>query len=157
MANEWAFQSTLSSHLAPIVAVLVGRSPVLAVVRPAAVRAQTGVVDLLVLGGTRFVGRVVVAEALRRGWHVTALNRGLTGDLPTAVTPLVADRTDEKQLRTALAGRTFDAVIDTWSGAPIVATTTAAALAGSAQRYAYVSSSSVYAWGTHRNEDSPLG
>ena len=102
------------------------------------------------------MGRAVVAEALRRGWQVTALNRGLTGDLPAAVTPMVADRTDERQLRTALAGRTFDAVIDTWSGAPIVATTAAAALAGSAPRYAYVSSSSVYTWGMHRNEDSPL-
>lgn len=118
--------------------------------------AQTDDVDLLVLGGTRFVGRAILTEALTHGWHVTALNRGLTGDLPAAVTSLVADRTDEKQLRAALVGRSFDAVIDTWSGAPIVATTAAAALAGSAERYAYVSSSSVYAWGTHRDEDSPL-
>jgi nucleoside-diphosphate-sugar epimerase len=113
-------------------------------------------VDLLVLGGTRFVGRVIVAEALTRGWQVSALNRGITGSLPTAVTLLRADRRDAEQLRTALAGRAFDAVIDTWSGAPMVATTAAAALVGSAERYAYVSSSSVYAWGAHRDEDSPL-
>ena len=33
--------------------------------------------DLLVLGGTRFVGRAVVQDALARGWDVTALNRAL--------------------------------------------------------------------------------
>lgn len=86
---------------------------------------------------------------------MTALTRGLSGRLPAAVTGLVADRRDVDQLRTALAGRTFDAVIDTWSGSPVVATTAAAALIGSAEQYAYVSSSSVYVWGTHRDEDSP--
>ena len=30
---------------------------------------------LLVLGGTGFVGGAVVAEAVRRGWSVTVLNR----------------------------------------------------------------------------------
>lgn len=55
-----------------------------------------------------------------------------------------------------MAGHTFDAVIDTWSGAPVVATTAAAALVGSAERYAYVSSSSVYAWGNHHDEDSAV-
>ncbi len=108
------------------------------------------------LGGTRFVGRVIVAEALARGWQVTALNRGLTRQLPPEVTFLRADRRDAEQLHTALAGRTFDAVIDTWSGAPKVATAAAEALVGSAERYAYVSSSSVYAWGTHLDERSPL-
>ncbi len=34
---------------------------------------------LLVLGGTRFVGRAVIEEALVRGWDVTAVNRGITG------------------------------------------------------------------------------
>lgn len=119
-------------------------------------RAQTGDVDLLVLGGTRFVGRSVVAEALTRGWRVAALNRGVTGELPAGVERLVADRTDVDQLRTVLAGRTFDAVIDTWSGAPVVATTAAAVLAGAAGRHAYVSSSSVYTWGQHRDESSPV-
>ena len=101
--------------------------------------AKTDVVDLLMLGGTRFVGRVIVAEALAGGWQVTALNRGITRQLPPEMSLLRAARRDAEQLRTALAGRTFDAVIDTWSGAPKVATTAAAALVGSAARYAYVS------------------
>jgi 2'-hydroxyisoflavone reductase len=52
-------------------------------------------VELLVLGGTRFVGRTVVQEALARGWSVTALHRGVTGALPPEVTTRHADRTDE--------------------------------------------------------------
>lgn len=116
----------------------------------------TALVELLVLGGTRFVGRAVIAEALARGWRVTSVNRGRTGAVPPAVTALVADRTDPGQLQAVLAGRTFDAVVDTWSGAPAVATSAAAALVGAAGRYAYVSSASVYVWGTHRGEDSPL-
>ena len=43
---------------------------------------------LLVLGGTRFVGRAVVETALACGWDVTALNRGLTRELPSIVQQL---------------------------------------------------------------------
>ena len=37
---------------------------------------------LLVLGGTSFVGRAVVEDALARGWSVTTLNRGHGADVP---------------------------------------------------------------------------
>ncbi len=49
---------------------------------------------LLVLGGTRFVGRAVVEEALARGWEVDAVHRGVTGALPDGARALHADRTD---------------------------------------------------------------
>ena len=111
---------------------------------------------LLVLGGTRFVGRAVVSEALDRGWDVTALNRGATGRLPDDVTALLADRTDPVALADALGAGTWDAVVDTWSGEPRVATSAARLLAGRAGRYGYVSSVSVYVWGSHLNEQSPL-
>lgn len=111
---------------------------------------------LLVLGGTRFVGRAVVAEALDRGWDVTALNRGTTGRVPNGVTGLQADRTDEPAMAGALGAGTWDAVVDTWSGAPRVATSAARLLAGRAPRYGYISSASVYVWGNHVNEQSPL-
>ncbi|SDS23607.1 Nucleoside-diphosphate-sugar epimerase [Friedmanniella luteola] len=112
--------------------------------------------ELLVLGGTRFVGRAVVADALARGWSVTALHRGVTPGLPDAVRALHADRTDEAALAAALGDRRFDAVVDTWAGAPVVATTAARLLQGRAERFGYVSSSSVYVWGEHVDEDSPL-
>ena len=108
------------------------------------------------LGGTRFVGRAVVADALARGWDVTALHRGVTGALPDGVRALTADRTSAEQLAGALGGDTFDAVVDTWSGAPRAATLAAHLLAGRAGAYGYVSTSSVYTWGSHVDETSPL-
>jgi len=111
---------------------------------------------LLVLGGTRFVGRGVVADALARGWQVDALHRGVTGALPDGVRALRADRTDPAELGRALGEETWDAVVDTWSGAPRVATEAARLLAGRAGAYGYVSTSSVYVWGSHVDEGSPL-
>ncbi len=103
--------------------------------------------DLLVLGGTRFVGRAVVADALDRGWQVTALNRGQTGELPGGVTALVADRTNPQELARAVGTRTFDLVVDTWAGAPRVVRAAANLLRDGAGRYGYVSSRSVYTEG----------
>ena len=111
---------------------------------------------ILVLGGTRFVGRAVVIDALSRGWDVTALHRGHTGRLPAGVDVLHADRTDTAGLAAALGNQHWDAVVDTWAGAPRVATDTARLLAGRVERYAYVSSGSVYVWGQHVDEASPL-
>lgn len=111
---------------------------------------------LLVLGGTRFVGRAVVEDALARGWEVTALHRGQTGSLPNGVETRHADRTDEKALGAALGEDTWDLVVDTWSGAPVVATTAARLLAGRAGNVGYVSSGSVYEWGSHLDESSPV-
>ena len=111
---------------------------------------------LLVLGGTRFVGRAVIADALERGWDVTAVHRGVTGQLPDSVTAVYADRTDEAALAAGLGSGSWDAVVDTWSGAPRVATSAARLLAPRAARYGYVSSASVYVWGSHVNEQSPV-
>lgn len=110
---------------------------------------------LLVLGGTRFAGRAVVDDALARGWDVTTLNRGSTP--PAAgVRAIVADRTDPAAVASALEAGTWDLAVDTWSGAPRVATATAAALTGHVARLAYVSSISVYVWGQHVDETSPV-
>ena len=100
--------------------------------------------NLLVLGGTRFVGRAVVLDALSRGWHVTAMHRGLTGALPAGVAHLAADRTDPAALETALGDRSFDVVVDTWAGAPHVVRSATTLLRGRVGRLAFVSSLSVY-------------
>ncbi len=112
--------------------------------------------ELLVLGGTRFVGRAVVADALARGWDVTALHRGVTPGLPAKVRARHADRTDQADLAAALDGLTFDAVVDTWSAAPAVVTAAADLLGGRVERFGYVSSGSVYVWGEHVDEGSPV-
>jgi 2'-hydroxyisoflavone reductase len=107
---------------------------------------------LLVLGGTHHVGRAVVEAALARGDEVTTLNRGVSGHQPPGARALHADRTGPDALRQALGSQdggpepTWDAVIDTWSGAPRVVADAVALLAGRAGHYGYVSSRSVYQW-----------
>ena len=65
---------------------------------------------ILVLGGTRFVGRAYVEEALALGHEVTLFNRGRTGpDLFPGVERLRGDRDADL---TALRGRTWDVVFD---------------------------------------------
>jgi nucleoside-diphosphate-sugar epimerase len=111
---------------------------------------------LLVLGGTGFVGRAVVDLAVGRGDDVTVFNRGHR-DLPDGARPLTGDRTRPDRLA-ALAGGTWDAVVDTWSAAPRVVRDAARLLKGSAGHYTYVSSRSVYAGAgpTPLNEDAPV-
>ncbi|MEV7122496.1 NAD-dependent epimerase/dehydratase family protein [Kitasatospora griseola] len=68
--------------------------------------------SLLVLGGTRFVGRAVVEAALADGYRVTMFNRGLTDPglfADAGVETLIGDRTEDLS---ALDGRRWDAVID---------------------------------------------
>jgi 2'-hydroxyisoflavone reductase len=102
---------------------------------------------LLVLGGTHHVGRALVEAALAAGDDVTTVNRGASRAPADGVRPLVADRTVPGALARALDGQPdWDAVVDTWSGAPRAVHESARQLSGRAGHYAYVSSRSVYAW-----------
>lgn len=107
--------------------------------------------DLLVLGGTEFVGRAVVEEALARQWSVTVFNRG-TQPARAGVTALRGDRTDPDGLEALSTGR-WDVVVDTWSWAPIAVRRAADLLAGRADHYVYVSSRSVYHYPTPAGAD----
>ncbi|MEV3921051.1 NAD-dependent epimerase/dehydratase family protein [Actinomadura coerulea] len=97
---------------------------------------------LLMLGGTEFVGRAITEEALARGWDVTIFHRG-RHEPPQGVVSLHGDRTAEGGLK-ALEDGEWDAVVDTWSGAPLVVRDAARLLDGRVTRYAYISSRSVY-------------
>ena len=101
---------------------------------------------LLVLGGTHHVGRAVVETALARGDQVTTVTRGVSGPSAPGALALHADRTDPAALRAVLGDATWDAVIDTWSEAPLAISQSARLLAGRAGHYGYVSSASVYQW-----------
>lgn len=101
---------------------------------------------LLVLGGTHFVGRAVVEEAVRRGAEVTTVTRGASGAPVAGATAVHADRTRPGALAEALGDAAWDAVIDTWSDAPAVVRESARLLADRAGHYGYVSSRSVYRW-----------
>ena len=98
------------------------------------------------LGGTHHVGRSIVEVALARGDDVTMLNRGVTGHQTPGATLLRADRTHPGEVRAALGDGEWDAVLDTWSGAPSVVRDSARTLAGRTRHYGYVSSRSVYVW-----------
>ena len=98
---------------------------------------------LLVLGGTQFLGRAVVEAALAVGHEVTLFNRGRTnpGRIPEAEW-LQGDRDGDL---TALAGRSWDAVVDPSGYVPRVVRASAALLAAKVERYVFISSVSVYA------------
>ncbi|NUO97263.1 MAG: reductase [Nonomuraea sp.] len=98
---------------------------------------------ILVLGGSEFVGRAFVEEALALGHDVTTFNRGSRDPLP-GVTALVGDRSAPDGLA-ALERGEWDIVVDTWSWAPSAVRDAAELLSGRAGSYVYVSSRSVHA------------
>jgi 2'-hydroxyisoflavone reductase len=87
---------------------------------------------LLVLGGTHFLGRHVVAAALRRGHDVATFTRGVSGAPPAGVRALYGDRDDPGALPAALAGWAPEFVVDTSGQTRAAAENAAAALAGPA-------------------------
>jgi 2'-hydroxyisoflavone reductase len=110
---------------------------------------------LLVLGGTQFLGRAVVEEALAAGHEVTTFTRGRTNPgLFPAVERLHGDRDRDLD---ALAGRSWDAVVDTSGYVPHVVRGSAELLSDAVGLYLFVSSVSVYAdYREPRSEDDPL-
>jgi 2'-hydroxyisoflavone reductase len=104
-------------------------------------------VKLLAIGGTRFSGRALTGLALEHGHDVTVFHRGTGEDDPWPEAEHVhGDRTDGFD---AIAGRSFDAVIDLCGYVPreLRASTSAFADAG---RYVFISSLSV-----HRDDVRP--
>jgi nucleoside-diphosphate-sugar epimerase len=99
-------------------------------------------VRLLVLGGTKFLGRATVQAALERGHEVTLFNRGETNpELFPEAEKLRGDRDGELS---ALEGREWDAVIDPSGFVPRLVRASAEALQDSVGQYLFVSSISVY-------------
>lgn len=69
--------------------------------------------DILVLGGTRMMGKHLVKHLLAMGHVVTLANRGLTPDeFGTSVHRIRVDRTDEQQIQSALSTKEYDMVYD---------------------------------------------
>jgi 2'-hydroxyisoflavone reductase len=97
---------------------------------------------ILVLGGTQFLGRHTVDAALARGHDITLFNRGQTRpELFPTTEKLRGDRDGDLD---ALAGRDFEAVVDTSGYVPRIVRETIEAL-GDVGHYTFVSSISVYA------------
>ena len=108
---------------------------------------------ILILGGTWFLGRTLVEEALRRGHAVTTFNRGRSGTDVDGAEVVRGDRERQTDLDALVAGRRWDAVIDTSGYLPTVVRRSARTTAGHASRYVFVSTVSVY----ERWPDEPVG
>jgi 2'-hydroxyisoflavone reductase len=98
---------------------------------------------LLILGGTRFLGRHLVTAALAGNHELTLFNRGQHSSVPlTGVETIYGDRNSDLR---KLQGRSWDAVVDTCGYLPRAVRASAESLAQSVDRYVFVSSLSVYA------------
>jgi len=100
---------------------------------------------ILILGGTKFLGRAIVDAARARGHELTLFNRGQHD--PSAypdLEQLHGDRTQPGGLQ-ALVGRSWDAAIDTAAYLPRDVRSMADALQGRVSHYTFVSSVSVFA------------
>ena len=97
---------------------------------------------LLILGGTRFLGRHLVATAQARGHEVTLFNRGnYASEGLGAVEVIKGDRHSELH---KLKGRSWDAVVDTSGHLPRAVRAAAEILADEVDRYVFISSQNAY-------------
>jgi 2'-hydroxyisoflavone reductase len=111
---------------------------------------------ILMIGGTRFIGRHVVSAALDRGHQVTIFHRGRTGaDLFPDVEHRIGDRNEDLS---ALTDGEWDATVDTCAYYPRQVQELADALGGRGGHHLLVSSVSAYAPadGPGTTEDGPL-
>lgn len=124
-------------------------------------RSQGKNLDLLILGGTRFLGPALVQSARRRGHKLTLFNRGLSNpNLFPDIERLTGDRDPDKDAGlSALKGRKWDAVIDTSGYFPRLAKSSAQLLSDAVEQYVFISTISVYALNGAKsiNENSPVG
>jgi 2'-hydroxyisoflavone reductase len=97
---------------------------------------------LLIIGGTRFVGRHLVDAALARGHEITLFTRGQSNpDLFPEVEHLHGDRSADLS---ALDDRRWDAVVDTCGYVPRHVRMAAEKLANAVDHYTFISTVSVY-------------
>jgi nucleoside-diphosphate-sugar epimerase len=116
---------------------------------------------VLVIGGTRFIGRLLVDELVKEGHDVAVLHRKPKHDFGRRVENIMADRNDGAALREALSGRRFEVVFDNvydfergTTAAQVEATVHACGERLS--RYIFLSSVASYGDGLNHKESDPL-
>ena len=111
--------------------------------------------QILVMGGTRFVGKPLVARLMAQGHALTLFTRG-KNPVPAGVEHITGDRSSDEGL-SALQGRAFDVIVDS-SGRTLDDSRRVFTATGQPRhRFVYVSSAGVYAGSDHwpLDENSP--
>ncbi|MDW8130833.1 MAG: NAD-dependent epimerase/dehydratase family protein [Bryobacterales bacterium] len=117
---------------------------------------------VLVIGGTLFIGRRLVAELLKAGHEVWVLHRRPEHNLGKRVGNLVADRNDVEAVRRILSEHKFEVVFDNvydWERGTTAAHVEAAARAAAhsgLHRYVFMSSVAAYGDGLNHHEGDAL-
>jgi len=116
---------------------------------------------VLVIGGTLFIGKLLVDELLKAGHDVAILHRKPKHDFPKRVENLTADRNDADSLKEVLAGRRFEVVFDNvydWERGTTAAQVeaTVRAVGNRITRYLFMSSVAAYGDGLNHKESDPL-
>ena len=98
---------------------------------------------ILIIGGTKFLGRHLIGAALKNNHTVTLFNRGkkYSDEAIENVEQIHGDRNSHLE---KLSGRTWDAVIDTCGYLPQTVKAAAEALKNAASQHVFVSSISAY-------------
>ncbi len=116
---------------------------------------------LLVIGGTQFIGRLLVEKLVEAGHEVHILHRKNRNPFSKRVHNLVADRNDAETVRKAVGSIRFDAVYDfayDWergtTGRQVEAT--AQIFDGKVGRYVFMSSVAAYGDGLNHHEGDAL-
>jgi 2'-hydroxyisoflavone reductase len=107
--------------------------------------------NVLVLGGTAWLGSEITRQLLINGDMVTCLARGESGQVPSGATLIQADRTSPDAYR-EVADQFWDEVIEL-SYEPVLVQGALDALAGNAKHWTLVSSVSAYATNTESGAD----
>jgi 2'-hydroxyisoflavone reductase len=156
--NQWSRNMT-SNRREIIKAGLLGSAAVAAglpqIANAAEKQTEVKPLNILVLGGTGFLGPHMVREALRRGHTVTLFNRGRTNN--TLFPDLQTIKGDRDNGLDGLKGQSWDAVVDNSGYVPRLVEDSARLLADHTDRYVYTSTVSVYAdFKVKNDESSPL-
>lgn len=116
---------------------------------------------VLVIGGTSFIGKLLVAELLKHQHDVVLLHRSPQHSFGKRVTNLTADRTDIDAVKKAIGAKRFDAVFDLaydWQNGTTGRQVEAMAMLfdGKVGRYIFMSSVAAYGDGLNHHEGDAL-
>jgi nucleoside-diphosphate-sugar epimerase len=117
--------------------------------------------NCLVIGGTGYIGRVLVSALLKEEHSVTVLHRRARHDLGRRVANIAADRNDAPALKAALGGKKFDVVFDNvydWERGTTAGhvESSARAAGDNLSRYIFMSSVAAYGDGLNHHEGDAL-